>query len=75
MVWVKCTTSTECKTIRIAASSVMDGCEDHYIAQLSGFGFITGFLEKWSFVPDGVLGGYCRGTGVDRSTWRVLPMS
>jgi hypothetical protein len=21
-----------------------------------------------------VLGGYCRGTGVDRSTWRVLPM-
>jgi hypothetical protein len=31
-----------------------------------GFGFINDFLEKWSFVPDGVLGGYCRGTGVDR---------
>jgi hypothetical protein len=25
-------------------------------------------------VLDGVLGGYCRGTEVDRSTWRVLPM-
>jgi len=25
MVWVKCTTSAECKTIRIAASAVMDG--------------------------------------------------
>jgi hypothetical protein len=24
MVWVKCTTSAECKTIRIAASAVMD---------------------------------------------------
>jgi hypothetical protein len=40
---------------------------------MSGFGFINGFLEKWSFVPDRVLGGYCRGMGVDRSTWRVLP--
>jgi hypothetical protein len=26
------------------------------------------------FVPDGVLGGYCRGMEVDRSTWRVLLM-
>jgi hypothetical protein len=33
MVWVKCTTSVECKPIRIAESSVMDGCGDHYIAQ------------------------------------------
>jgi hypothetical protein len=41
---------------------------------VSGFGFINGYLEKWNFVPDGVLGGYCRGTEVDRSTWRVLPM-
>jgi hypothetical protein len=24
-------------------------------------------------VPDGVLGGYCHGTGKVRSTWRVLP--
>jgi hypothetical protein len=30
---------------------------------MSGFGFINGFLESWSFVPDGVLGGYDRGTG------------
>jgi hypothetical protein len=33
MVWVKYTTSAECRTIRIAESSVMDGCKDHYIAQ------------------------------------------
>jgi hypothetical protein len=26
-------------------------------------------------VLDGVLGGYGRGTGVIRSTWRVLPKS
>jgi hypothetical protein len=30
---------------------------------MSGFGFINGFLEDGSFVPDGVLGGYGRGTG------------
>jgi hypothetical protein len=41
---------------------------------MSGFGFINGLLEKWSFVSGGVLGGYCRGTEVDQSTWRVLPM-
>jgi hypothetical protein len=63
MVWVKCTTSAECKSIRIAASSVMDGCGDHYIAQCQVVGFINGFLENGSFVPDGVLGGYGRGTG------------
>jgi hypothetical protein len=28
---------------------------------------------KMEFVPDGVLGGYCRGTGMVRSTRRVLP--
>jgi hypothetical protein len=27
------------------------------------------------FVTDGVLGGYGLGTGVVRSTWRVLPRS
>jgi hypothetical protein len=31
---------------------------------MSGFGFINGFSRKMEFVPDGVLGGYCRGTGV-----------
>jgi hypothetical protein len=63
MVWVKCTTSAECKPIRIAESSVMDGCEDHYIAQCQVLVFINCFLENWSFVLDGVLGGYDRGTG------------
>ena len=29
--WHKCTTSAECKTIRIAASSVMDGWKGHTI--------------------------------------------
>jgi hypothetical protein len=57
MVWVKCTTFAECKTIRIAASSVMDGCGDHYIAQCQVFGFINGFLEKWRFVPTAYLEG------------------
>jgi hypothetical protein len=73
MVWVKCTTSAECKPIRIAESSVMDGCEDHYIAQCQVLAFINGFLEKWSLcrmeylegtavarVWFGVLEGYCR---------------
>jgi hypothetical protein len=29
MVWVKCTTSAECKSIRIAKSLVMDGWDGH----------------------------------------------
>jgi hypothetical protein len=29
MVWVKCTTSAECKSVRIVESSVMDGCDGH----------------------------------------------
>jgi hypothetical protein len=33
MVWVKCTTSIECKSIRIAESLVMDSWDDHYLAQ------------------------------------------
>jgi hypothetical protein len=33
MVWVKCTTSAECKTIRIAESSVIDGWNGRYLAQ------------------------------------------
>jgi hypothetical protein len=63
MVWVKFTTSAECKPIRIAESLVMDGCEDHYIAQCQVLVLQVVFLESWSFVPDGVVGGYGRGTG------------
>jgi hypothetical protein len=33
MVWVKCTTSAECKSIRIAESSVMDSWDDRCLAQ------------------------------------------
>jgi hypothetical protein len=71
MLWVKCTTSAECKPIQIAESSVMDGWKDHYIAQCS-FGFRSGFQKN---------GGKCQteyseGTAVAwekvRSTWRVL---
>jgi hypothetical protein len=72
MVWVKCTTSTECKSIRIAESSVMDGWDDHCLAQCR-FCFKTAFLEKWRKVSDGGLGGYCRGTVMVWSTRRVLP--
>jgi hypothetical protein len=43
---------------------------------MSSFGFTRMFSEKkMEFVPDGVLGGYDRGPGVVRSTWRVLPRS
>jgi hypothetical protein len=43
---------------------------------MSSFGFTRMFSEKkMEFVPDGVLGGYDRGTGVVQSTWRVLPRS
>jgi hypothetical protein len=67
MVWVKCTTSVECKPIRIAESSVMDGCKDHYIAQCQVL-VLEMVFEKTEFVPDGVLGGYCRGAEKVRST-------
>jgi hypothetical protein len=75
MVWVKCTTSAECKSIRIAESSVMDGWDNRCFAQCR-FCFQKMISEKWRKVPDGVLGGtamarmwfgvlegYCRGNG------------
>jgi hypothetical protein len=58
MVWVKCTTSTECKSIRIAESSVMDGWDDRCLAQCR-FCFQRLISEKWRKVPV-------------QSTWRVL---
>jgi hypothetical protein len=73
MVWVKCTTSAECKPIRIVESSVMDGCGDHYIAQCqvlvlkmvfwkNGVLCRTEYLEGTAVAREwiGVLGGYCR---------------
>jgi hypothetical protein len=59
MVWVKCTTSAECKPIRITESSVMDGCGDHYIARCQVLVLQECFenMEK----------------GAGRSTRRVLP--
>jgi hypothetical protein len=72
MVWVKCTTSAECKPIRIADSSVMDGWNGRYLAQC-WFCFTKMFSGKWRMVSDGVLGGYYHGTVVVRSTHRVLP--
>jgi hypothetical protein len=59
MVWVKCTTSTECNSIQIAESLVMDGWDDRCLAQCR-FWFSKvdfGKLEK----------------GAGRSTRRVLP--
>jgi hypothetical protein len=72
MVWVKCITSAECKSIQIAESSVMDGWDDRCLAQCR-FLFSKVDFRKWRKVPDVVLGGYCRGTGMVRSTRRVLP--
>jgi hypothetical protein len=59
MVWVKCTTSAECKPIRIVESSVTDGCKDHYIAQCQVL------VLQMVFKKNGVCAG--------RSTWRVRP--
>jgi hypothetical protein len=71
MVWVKCTTSVECKPIRIAESSVMDGWDDCCLAQC-WFCFQKLISEKWRKVPDEVLGGYCHGTGMVRSTTKGM---
>jgi hypothetical protein len=46
MVWVKCTTSVECKSIRIAESSVMDGWDDRYLVQCQVLVLQKMFLEK-----------------------------
>ena len=59
MVWVKCTTSAECKSIRIAESSVMDGWDDRCLAQCR-FCFSKWISER-------------NGENAGRSTRRVLP--
>jgi hypothetical protein len=69
MVWVKCATSAECKPIRIAESSVMDGCEDHYIAQCQVFGFIKVFSERNG---ERCQAEYSEGTAVVRLWYGVL---
>jgi hypothetical protein len=66
ILWVKCTTSVECKPIRIAESSVMDGWKDHYIAQCQ-FWFYKVFLEKWRRCRTK----YSEGTAVARVWFRV----
>ena len=58
MVWGKCTTSGECKSIRIAESSVMDGWNGRYLAQCR-FWFTKGCFRKVDILT--------------RDTWRVLP--
>jgi hypothetical protein len=83
MLWVKCTTSAECKSIRIAMSSVMDGWNGRCLAQCQ-FWFTKWFLEnaEWcrteysegtvvARVWIGVLAGYCWGIidGHDWLTW------
>jgi hypothetical protein len=73
MVWVKCTTSAECKPIQIVESLVMDSCKDHYIAQYQVLGLQmvfekNGVLCRTEYLEGtvvarvwfGVLGGYCR---------------
>jgi hypothetical protein len=47
MVWVKCTTSAECKSIRIAESSVMDGWNGHtYPVSVLVLKVVFGKMEK-----------------------------
>jgi hypothetical protein len=76
MVWVKCTTSIECKSIRIAEYLVMDGLDDRYLAQCQvlvlqkcfrkdGKRCRTGYSEGTAVAQlwFGVLAGYCRRNG------------
>jgi hypothetical protein len=66
MVWVKCTTSAECKTIRIAESSVMD-LEWPYLTCVE-FWFYKMISEKWNLYRTG----YLEGTAVAREWFGVL---
>jgi hypothetical protein len=68
MVWVKCTTSAECKTIRISKSSVMDGWNGRYLAQCR-FCFTRCFSGK---MEKGAGSGYLEGTAVARLWFEVL---
>jgi hypothetical protein len=52
----------------------MAGWKDHYIAQCQVL-VLQNVFRKTESMPDGVLGGYGRGTGVVWSTRRVLPSS
>jgi hypothetical protein len=55
------------KSIRIAESWLLPN-------PMSSFGFIKSvFGKERNWCQHGVLGGYCRGMEVIRSTWRVLP--
>jgi hypothetical protein len=76
MLWVKCTTSAECKTIRIAESLVMDGWDDRYLAQCQVLVLQKCFRKNGERCRTeysegtvvarlwfGVLTGYCRGNG------------
>ena len=49
MLWWKCTPSAECKTIRIAASAVMDGWDGHTVP-LSDVVYYNWWLERWSWL-------------------------
>jgi hypothetical protein len=72
ILWVKCTTSVEGKSIRIASPRSWTVGKITTLPNVR-FWFYKVFSEKWRKVPDEVLGGYCRGTGMVRSTCRVLP--
>jgi hypothetical protein len=67
MVWVKCTTSAECKPIRIAESSVMDGWNGRYLAQCR-FCFQRWFRKNGERCRTE----YTEGTVVARLWFRVL---
>jgi hypothetical protein len=72
MVWVKCTTSAECKSIRISRVLGHGRSERSLHCPISVL-VLKMVFGKWRKVSDGVLGGYCRGMEKVRSTWRVLP--
>jgi hypothetical protein len=72
MMWVKCTTSAECKSIRIAASAVMDGWDGRCLAVMPLALYLKRILWKWFGVPMG----YYRGGGIglkEMTSWVTLP--
>ena len=56
MLWHKCATSAECKTIRIAASSVMDGWKGHTVPLSDIFKVLCDLKIEFALTTTGVVG-------------------
>ena len=68
MVWGKCTTSAECKSIRIAVSAVMDGWNGSYLEPMGVFDYKVFWLWKEIYFNSGYLEGIAGVWEIARST-------